>query len=87
MATIKQITKQIETSKKRIADFERRISMYQERRDKNIMIANKKFGTDIKISDIISKECGNARYKWNEYQMPENIRETIGFEEIGRAHV
>lgn len=80
MATIRQINKQIETSKKRIADFERRITMYQERRDKNIATANKKFGTDIKVVDIISKECGNARYRWLEYHMPDNIREIIGFE-------
>ena len=80
MTTIKQIAKWIEASKKRIDNFERKISMYQERRDKNIAAANKKFGTDIKVDDIISKVCGNARYQWHEYLMPKSIEEIIGFD-------
>ena len=35
MATIKQITKQIETATKRIADFDRKIAMYHHRQGKH----------------------------------------------------
>ena len=45
MATIKQITKQIETATKRIADFDRKIAMYTERRDKAIAAARSAKGS------------------------------------------
>ena len=80
MATIKQITKQIETATKRIADFERKIAMYTERRDKAIATANKKSGLNICVDDIIVKENTNGRYTWKEYSLPASIRDAIGFE-------
>ncbi len=80
MSTIKQISKQIETSKKRINDFERKITMYQERRDKNIAAANKKYGIAIKAEDIVKEKRGNERYQWYEYVMPEWIKGTVDFE-------
>lgn len=81
MATIKQITKQIETATKRIADFDRKIAMYTERRDKAIAAANKKSGLNICVDDIIVKENTNGRYTWKEYSLPASIRDTIGFED------
>jgi hypothetical protein len=80
MATIKQITKQIETATKRIADFDRKIAMYTERRDKAIAAANKKSGLNICVDDIIVKENTNGRYTWKEYSLPASIRDAIGFE-------
>lgn len=80
MATIKQITKQIETATKRIADFDRKIAMYTERRDKAIAAANKKSGLNICVDDIIVKENTNGRYTWREYSLPASIRDAIGFE-------
>lgn len=80
MATIKQITKQIETATKRIADFDRKIAMYTERRDKAIAAANKKSGLNICVDDIIVKENTNGRYTWKEYSLPASIRDVIGFE-------
>lgn len=80
MATIKQLNKQIETSKKRIADFERKMQMYQDRRDKAIAAANKKSGLNICVDDIIVKENTNGRYTWKEYSLPTSIRDVIGFE-------
>ena len=82
MATIKQITKQIETATKRIADFDRKIAMYTERRDKAIAAANKKSGLNICVDDIIVKENTNGRYTWKEYSLPESIRDAIGFEAL-----
>jgi len=76
MATIKQLTKWIETSQKRISDFDRKITMYQERRDKNIAAANKKYGLDIKAEDIISTQRGC----WIDYSLPEAIKEKIGYD-------
>lgn len=80
MATIKQITKQIETATKRIADFDRKIAMYTERLDKAIAAANKKSGLNICVDDIIVKENTNGRYTWKEYSLPASVRDTIGFE-------
>lgn len=76
MATVKQLTKQIETSKKRISDYERKIAMYRERRDKNIAAANKKYGLDIKAEDIISTQRG----RWIDCSLPEAIEEKIGYD-------
>lgn len=76
MATIKQLTKWIETSQKRISDFDRKIAMYQERRDKNIAAANKKYGLDIKAEDIISTQRG----RWIDYSLPKAIEEKIGYD-------
>lgn len=80
MATIPQITKQIETATKRIADFERKIAMYTERRDKAIAAANKKFGLNIKVDDIIVKDETKGRYTWREYSLPASVRDAIGFD-------
>ena len=80
MATIKQITKQIETSEKRIADFLRKVAMYEDRRDKNITAVNKKFGTTLTKDSIIIKVCGNERHHWKEFSLPADIREQIGFD-------
>lgn len=78
MATIKQLTKWIETSQKRISDFDRKIAMYQERRDKNIAAANKKYGLDIKAEDIITTK----RERWIDYSLPESIKEKIDFDSL-----
>lgn len=80
MATIPQITKQIETATKRIADFERKIAMYTERRDKAIAAANKKFGLNIQVDDIIVKDETKGRYTWREYSLPASVRDAIGFD-------
>lgn len=80
MATIPQITKQIETATKRIADFERKIAMYTERRDKAIAAANKKFGLNIHVDDIIVKDETKGRYTWREYSLPASVRDAIGFD-------
>lgn len=80
MATIPQLTKQIETATKRIADFERKIAMYTERRDKAIAAANKKFGLNIKVDDIIVKDETKGRYTWREYSLPASVRDAIGFD-------
>lgn len=80
MATIPQITKQIETATKRIADFDRKIAMYTERRDKAIAAANKKSGLNICVDDIIVKENTNGRYTWREYSLPASVRDVIGFD-------
>ena len=68
------------TATKRIADFDRKIAMYTERRDKAIAAANKKFGLNICVDDIIVKENTNGRYTWKEYSLPASIRDAIGFE-------
>ena len=80
MATIKQLTKQIETSKKRIFDYERKIAMYQERRDNNIAVANKKFGLNILVEDILVTEKTRGNYKWKEFSLSSEIRAAIGFD-------
>lgn len=80
MATIKQITKQIETATKRVSLYDRKIAMYTERRDKAIAAANKKSGLNIRVDDIIVKENTNGRYTWNEYSLPTSIWNVIGFE-------
>lgn len=80
MATISQLTKQIETATRRVADFERKIAMYIERRDKAIAAANKKFGLNIQVDDIIIKDEIRGRHTWREYSLPASVRDAIGFD-------
>ena len=80
MATIPQLTKQIEVANRRIADFDTKIARYTERRDKAIAAANKKFGVNIKVDDIIVKDETKGRYTWREYSLPASIRDAIGFD-------
>ena len=80
MATISQLTKQIEVANRRIADFDTKIARYTDRRDKAIAAANKKFGLNIQVDDIIVKDETRGRYTWREYSLPASIRDAIGFD-------
>ena len=80
MATIPQLTKQIEVANRRIADFDTKIARYTDRRDKAIAAANKKFGLNIQVDDIIVKDETRGRYTWREYSLPASIRDAIGFD-------
>ena len=80
MATIPQLTKQIETATRRVADFDTKIARYTERRDNAIAAANKKFGLNIQVDDIIVMDETKGRYTWREYSLPASVRDAIGFD-------
>lgn len=80
MATIPQLTKQIEVATRRVADFDTKIAKYTERRDNAIAAANKKFGLNIQVDDIIVKDETKGRYTWREYSLPASVRDAIGFD-------
>ena len=80
MATIPQLTKQIEVANRRVADFDTKIARYTERRDNAIAAANKKFGLNIQVDDIIVKDETKGRYTWREYSLPASVRDAIGFD-------
>lgn len=80
MATINQINKQIETSRKRIADYDRKIAMYTERRDKNIEKANKKYNINITLDDIIITFHGNNTHTYKYYSLKPETYKTIGLD-------
>ena len=84
MATKKQITRQMETSVKRIREINRKIDRYRDRFEKNLAKANKKFGLNVGVNDLMKEERGNANYTWVEYSLPEAIRDIIGFKESYR---
>ena len=84
MATKKQITKQMETSVKRIKEINRKIDRYRDRFEKNLAKTNRKFGLNIGVSDLVKEEHGNANYTWVEHSLPEDIRDIIGFKESYR---
>lgn len=75
MATIKQLDKQIETATKRIADFQRKIEMYQNRTNKACAAVN----VSIEIIIVTEHEYSSGR-KYYEFRLPESISRTIGFE-------
>lgn len=80
MATINQINKQIETSRKRIADYDRKIAMYTERRDKNIEKANKKYNVNITLDDIVITFHGNNTHTYKDYSLKPEAYNAIGFD-------
>jgi len=73
MATINQLTKQIATSKKRIEDYTKKVSMYKERITKACTKA------DLDINEITIKEipCGRASIK--QVNIPRETIDRIGW--------
>ncbi len=80
MATIKQITKQLETANKRVADFTRKIAMYQDRLNKAIDKANKNTGLNITIADIEDDETNYHGHILHDYHLRREIANEIGFD-------
>ena len=101
MSTINQITKQIATANKRVANFEKKIEMYTERTIKAIAMVNKANGLNITINDVreevISKHNGyilrdvilDKKFKdcisWVEASKIENNYESIKENERNKA--
>lgn len=63
MATVKQISKQIETATKRIAEYGRKVEMYRQRAEKACKAAN--VAWDALIEEVIEKNG----YKFREYRI------------------
>jgi hypothetical protein len=80
MATIKQLSKQLDVANKRISDYNKKVTYHQERLDKAISNTNKKYGTSIAVTDIITKTSNYGRLVMEDYSLPENIKEIIGFD-------
>ena len=65
MATINQLKKQLETSTKRVAQYESRIKMYSERLIKALEKATKKLGFTVSVNNY--KELPNIGQHWDLY--------------------
>lgn len=65
MATINQLKKQLETSTKRVAQYESRIKMYSERLIKALEKATKKLGFTVTVENY--KELPNIGQSWDLY--------------------
>lgn len=76
MATIKQITKQIETANKRIADFGKRIAMYTNRMNKAIDNLNR-MGADIAADNITMTETKSGKYTLRDFTLPRDIMDSF----------
>lgn len=74
MATIKQLNKQIETSTKRIDDFQRKIEMYRTRTIKACDAVN------VSIDIIEAREQDYHGRKLIDYSLPESVENELGFE-------
>jgi len=71
MATINQLSKQIETANKRLADYTRKVDMYRERVNKYCTAAG------ISADDIVTTEYRPYFY---DYDLPQEVRDSIGYE-------
>lgn len=74
MATIKQLNKQIETSNKRIDDFNRKIEMYRTRTIRACDAVN------VSIDIIEASERDYNGYKIIDYNLPKFVESKLGFE-------
>lgn len=74
MATIKQLNKQIESSTKRIGDFQRKIEMYRTRTIKACDAVN------ASIDIIEEREQDYHGHKLIDYRLPESVANELGFE-------
>lgn len=75
MATIKQITKQIETATKRVNDYSRKVSMYNERTNKALKDAG------VSVDEIITID---RKPFPDDYTLARETRNAIGFEKSFR---
>lgn len=82
MATINQLTKQIATANKRIADFDKKIEMYTVRTNKVIDGVNKATGLNITINEVreevISKQ---NRPVFRTTSLDKKFKDVIGWEQ------